>query len=162
MLQFSCSFLSSSEHFLWNNFISFLFNLFLASSCSTWDLLVPPPGIKPVPLAVRVQSLNHWTITEVPDFVFFFKKNHDYRGQLRRERNHPWNNKHEVLVFSVGGVEEKWVIALVHLTSGLQLLSNHSCENMSYCFFSICFIIFPIRNCRLAKFQVYIFTTFFF
>jgi len=38
-------------------------------------------------------------------------------------------------VLSVGGVEEKLVIALVYLTSGLQLLSNHSCENMSWLFF---------------------------
>ena len=28
-------------------------------------ILVPQPGIKPVPPAVEVWSLNHWTIREV-------------------------------------------------------------------------------------------------
>ena len=29
-------------------------------------ILVPRPGIKPAPLALEVQSLNHWTAREVP------------------------------------------------------------------------------------------------
>ena len=29
-------------------------------------ILVPQPGIKPVPPAVEVQSLNNWTAREVP------------------------------------------------------------------------------------------------
>ena len=133
MFQFSCSFLSSSEHFLGNNFISFLFNLFLASSCSMWDILVPPhqeSNLCPLQSECRVLTTGP-SRKSLIFFFFFFKKNHDYRGQLSRGRNHPWNKKHEVLVLSVGGVEEKLVIALVYLTSGLQLLSNHSCENMS-------------------------------
>ena len=30
-------------------------------------ILVPRPGIKAVPPAVKAQSLNHWTAREVPD-----------------------------------------------------------------------------------------------
>ena len=30
-------------------------------------ILVPQPGIKPVPLAMEAQSLNHWTTREVPE-----------------------------------------------------------------------------------------------
>ena len=33
--------------------------------------LVPRPGIEPGPLAVRVQSPNHWTAREFPLFFFF-------------------------------------------------------------------------------------------
>ena len=36
-------------------------------------ILVPQPGIKPVPTTVQAQSLNHWTTQEVPRgsiFVF--------------------------------------------------------------------------------------------
>ena len=33
-------------------------------------ILVPRPGIKPVPPAVEAQSLNHWTSREVPIFVY--------------------------------------------------------------------------------------------
>ena len=31
--------------------------------------LVPQPGIKPSPFALEVQSLNHWTMREVPEKV---------------------------------------------------------------------------------------------
>ena len=34
--------------------------------CVACGILVPRPGIKPVPHAVEVQSLNHWTTREVP------------------------------------------------------------------------------------------------
>ena len=33
---------------------------------SACGILVPQPGIEPVPPAVEVWSLNHWTIREVP------------------------------------------------------------------------------------------------
>ena len=35
-------------------------------------IFVPRPGIEPVPLAVEIQSLNHWTVREVtlgPHFI---------------------------------------------------------------------------------------------
>ena len=35
-------------------------------------ILIPQLGIKPVPLAVEVQSLNHWTAREVP-ILYYFK-----------------------------------------------------------------------------------------
>ena len=35
-------------------------------------ILVPQPGIKPVPLAVEEQSLNYWTIREVCFKIFNF------------------------------------------------------------------------------------------
>ena len=34
-------------------------------------ILVPQPGIEPVPPAVEAQSLNHWTAREVPLFPDF-------------------------------------------------------------------------------------------
>ena len=37
------------------------------------QILVPWPGIKPVPPALEVQSLNHWTFREV-QLYFIFKK----------------------------------------------------------------------------------------
>ena len=33
-------------------------------------ILVPPPGIEPVPPRVEAQSPNHWTTREVPDLEF--------------------------------------------------------------------------------------------
>ena len=44
---------------------------------STWSrrvacrILVPQPGIEPVPPVVEVQSLNHWTAKEVPEDDFY-------------------------------------------------------------------------------------------
>ena len=34
-------------------------------------ILVPQPGMNHAPLAVEVQSANHWTAREVPYFLFF-------------------------------------------------------------------------------------------
>ena len=45
--------------------ISILFCFF---GCATCGILVPWPGIKPLPLTVEAQSLNHWTAREVPLF----------------------------------------------------------------------------------------------
>ena len=38
----------------------------------TWEILVPQPGIKPVPPAVEAQCPNHWTTREVP-YTFYFR-----------------------------------------------------------------------------------------
>ena len=38
------------------------------SSCGVWDLS-PSPGIEPRPPALGAQSLNHWTIREVPQLI---------------------------------------------------------------------------------------------
>ena len=41
--------------------------LFIYWLCrTTCRILVPWPGIEPVPPAVKAQSLNHWTTREVP------------------------------------------------------------------------------------------------
>ena len=44
--------------------------LFFARLCSMWGILVPQPGIKPVPRTVEEQSLNHWTASEVQKELF--------------------------------------------------------------------------------------------
>ena len=48
----------------------FIFCVFLASQ-HAGGILVPRPGIEPVPPAVEAQSLNRWTSREVPFFDFF-------------------------------------------------------------------------------------------
>ena len=48
-------------------FILFYFIFWL--HCTACRILVPWPGIKPVPYALEVQSLNHWTAREVPRIV---------------------------------------------------------------------------------------------
>ena len=61
----------------WIGFFYFLIHLFI---CLCWVLvvamwtlnrvmkdLVPWPGIKPRPLALEAESLNHWTTREVPE-----------------------------------------------------------------------------------------------
>ena len=60
--------------------ISFLFkNLFIYLFWVRWVLLVahgilvPQPGIEPMPPALEVWSLNHWTTREVSR-SFFFKQ----------------------------------------------------------------------------------------
>ena len=45
-------------------FVFFLF-LFLAAPCAAYRILVPRPGIEPVPPTVEAWSPNHWTAREV-------------------------------------------------------------------------------------------------
>ena len=47
------------------HFLSFLGLQFMASR-----ILVPGPGIEPVPPAMEVESPNHWITKEVPGLVF--------------------------------------------------------------------------------------------
>ena len=46
-------------------------------------ILVPQPGIEPVPPAVEVWSLNHWTAREIPDFVFNWQYRKTYKGKIK-------------------------------------------------------------------------------
>ena len=38
-------------------------------------ILVPQPGMEPVPPTVGAQSVNHWTIREVPSLLSIFNTN---------------------------------------------------------------------------------------
>ena len=54
-----------------SSFISFFFFQFFG--CAMWHvgIIVPQPGIEPMPPAVEAWSLNHWTAREVPKFFYF-------------------------------------------------------------------------------------------
>ena len=39
-------------------------------------ILVPQPGIEPVPPAVEAQRPNHWTTREIPEFCFYIWPGH--------------------------------------------------------------------------------------
>ena len=63
----------------------FVFILFWPH-CTACGILAPQPGIEPTPLALEMQSLNHWTTREAPGTVKFF----DYRwgnGDTKRLSN---------------------------------------------------------------------------
>ena len=47
------------------------FYLFIWPHCEACGILIPWPGIKPVPPAVEVWCLNHWTAREVPGEIFY-------------------------------------------------------------------------------------------
>ena len=48
----------------------FVKHLFTFGHHAAWRIIIPWPGIKSMPSAVEVWSLNHWTIKEVPALVF--------------------------------------------------------------------------------------------
>ena len=48
------------------HYAAFFFFLIFWSCSLACRILVPQPGIKPVPPAVEMQHLNHWTAREVP------------------------------------------------------------------------------------------------
>ena len=47
----------------WHDTVFFVLFCFGHAACK---ILVPPPGIEPVPPAVEVRSPNHWTTREFP------------------------------------------------------------------------------------------------
>ena len=47
--------------------------LFVLLHHAAWGILVPCPGIKPISLALEVQSLNHWTASEISKLGFLFQ-----------------------------------------------------------------------------------------
>ena len=53
---------------------SFYWLFFFCCLTLAWGILVPQSGISPVPPAVEVQSLNHWTTREVPNVSFDAQK----------------------------------------------------------------------------------------
>ena len=48
-----------------------------------YGILVPGPGIEPVPPAVKAWSLNHWTTREVPNSELLLKKKNWELSELR-------------------------------------------------------------------------------
>ena len=50
--------------------MSFFKLIFFWPHHMTWGILVPGLGIKPIPPALEVWSLNHWTAREVPNMFF--------------------------------------------------------------------------------------------
>ena len=49
--------------------ISLSFFFFFILPRGMWDL-IPPPGVEPVPPALGVWSLNHWSARKVPTVIF--------------------------------------------------------------------------------------------
>ena len=49
---------------------TFFFLFFGCAVCAACGILVPQPGIKPVPCAVKAWSPNHWTAREFPKFHY--------------------------------------------------------------------------------------------
>ena len=48
------------------------FLIFFLPHCIAYGILIPQPGIEPMPAAVEAWSLNHWTAREVPFWAFLF------------------------------------------------------------------------------------------
>ena len=46
------------------------FSFFFGCSCAASGILVPKPGIEPMPSAVKEQSPNHWITRELPVLPF--------------------------------------------------------------------------------------------
>ena len=85
-------------------------------------ILVPQPGIKPVPPAVEVQSSNHWTTKEVPELfllkkslsrvvccvVFPWEATHVARHWLCTQETRPFRDESSALSWMGLFNEEQW------------------------------------------------------
>ena len=86
----------------------FFFFFFFCPHIMACRILVPQPGIEPMPPGVEVQSLNHWTAREVLAIQILY-----YYGPC-------WDSGH----FRTATVAES--IARIEPHSGYQLESNHN------------------------------------
>ena len=70
----SCTLKCTFKNLLNVHFFFFLILpfFFLAASRTACGILVPQPGIEPLPPAVESWVLNHWTTMEVPAALYFF------------------------------------------------------------------------------------------
>ena len=53
----------------WYTISQFYFVLFFWPCCVACGILVPWPGIEPVPPALEAEGLNHWTAREVLNYI---------------------------------------------------------------------------------------------
>ena len=49
----------------------YIYIFFFCPSCTACEILVPQPGIIPMPPALEAWSLNHWTTREAPTFFAY-------------------------------------------------------------------------------------------
>ena len=61
----------SRMSYKWKHTVCDLLMFFFFFGCTSKHEELPQPGIEPVPPAVEVQSLNHWTTREVPSMWSF-------------------------------------------------------------------------------------------
>ena len=72
----------------WDYIFTYLKILFVYfwSHGTAYEILVPQPGIEPTSPALEGLSLNHWTVTEIPDTVlknnFIFKKQWETEAEV--------------------------------------------------------------------------------
>ena len=86
------------------DFISFCFLL-----CGACGILVPQPGIKPVPSALEVQNLNHWTAREVPVLFCFLILFLEIRFLASKNQcNKQRENNFSLLIEPSKGIKPKW------------------------------------------------------
>ena len=82
-----------SPFFFW---LSTYFILFCWLRSIEFKILVPPPGVESAPSPVKVWSLNHWTIREVPAqffLVFYFLSKEEIYlfGRGEKREGGQWN-----------------------------------------------------------------------
>ena len=74
---------------------NFIFKYFFWLHCTACGILAPHPGIKPVPPALRVWSLNHWTAREVR---LIFDSSTSFTLYIHIHCHHPRLSHHPLLL----------------------------------------------------------------
>ena len=79
--------------------------------CVACGILVPWPGIKPVPPTVEAESLNHWIARDVLE-IFEVLKTHYWKNVVQTRQNHwvcwIWSVGHQFATFVQARRQEPW------------------------------------------------------
>ena len=73
---------------LTDEWIKKMWFLFFWPRCTAYGILVPQPGIEPVPPAVEAWSLNHWTTREVPKTWYIYSM--EYYSAIKKNEIMPF------------------------------------------------------------------------
>ena len=110
--------------FILNHFLTLVwYSVFSFFGFRACGILVPWPGIEPMPPAVDAQSLNHWTAREVPASESLQKKKSLYLSDIRVL----WNNQTLPKMYNVES-EHSFSLERTLFTFYNQIFSIHMLE----------------------------------
>ena len=124
-------------------------------SCDMWDL-VPWPGIKPRPHALRAQSLNHWTTREVPPYCMYITTSCQV-GSEKTWQQATLNQQtisHQSLIFSLGReIENRFSNLFSWIPQGIKNFLTGGFHFLTTIFTSaiLIYVIFYLMLCILLQ-----------
>ena len=100
----TCDFIALKKIFFYQNLKRNHLFIYFWPHLAECGILVPWPGLEPVPPAVEAQSLNHWTARDAPLLLFKCKKKKKINRKLFKVHN-VWSYLFYAVAFSIAPIQ---------------------------------------------------------